>query len=154
MSKIIAGVDGSAHSVRALEWALAHAGEGDTVVAVHAWQVPSAAAMEATWYNPAELEVAAKNLLDQSIAEVTVPPGVEVEARVVHGHVGHSLLDAAHGADLLVVGTRGHGGFVGLLLGSVSTYAVQHASCPVVVIPPDRRSGPERSEEGVERGAQ
>jgi nucleotide-binding universal stress UspA family protein len=60
--------------------------------------------------------------------------GVRVRARVAEGNAARVLLDAAAGADLLVVGSRGHGGFTEALLGSVSQHCVQHALCPVVVI--------------------
>ena len=60
-------------------------------------------------------------------------PGIALEGRVVSGHPAPSLVDAAKGADLLVVGSRGHGQFVGMLLGSVSEYCVRNASCPVLV---------------------
>lgn len=61
---------------------------------------------------------------------------VPVLTRVLHGHPAQVLLDAAGGTQLLVVGSRGHGAFAGMLLGSVSQHCVQHASCPVVVVPP------------------
>lgn len=60
--------------------------------------------------------------------------GVEIEQRVVQGSAGGALVEAARDADLLVVGSRGHGGFVGLLLGSVSQQCVHHAPCPAVVV--------------------
>jgi len=61
-------------------------------------------------------------------------PGVPLEARAVEGAAARVLLDEAKDADLLVVGSRGHGGFAGLLLGSVSLHCVTHAPCPVVVV--------------------
>lgn len=64
-----------------------------------------------------------------------VTPGVEVEQSVLEGTPAQVLVEAAQGADLLVVGTRGHGGFTGLLLGSVSQQAAHHAPCPVVIVP-------------------
>jgi hypothetical protein len=71
---------------------------------------------------------------------------VQILTRVLHGHPAHVLLDAASGAQLLVVGSRGHGAFAGMLLGSVSQHCVQHASCPVVVVPPaDLTQDKERS---------
>jgi len=61
-------------------------------------------------------------------------PSVEISSVVEEGWAGRRLIEAAEGADLLVVGSRGHGAVVGLLLGSVSEYCVTHAHCPVVVI--------------------
>src|SRR6478752_266297 len=61
--------------------------------------------------------------------------GVDVVAKVVRGHAADALLDASRGADLLVVGSRGHGTFAGTLLGSVSQHCAQHARCPIVIVP-------------------
>jgi nucleotide-binding universal stress UspA family protein len=76
-------------------------------------------------------------VLDDTIAEVAaqLERPVTVLARVVEGHPTQVLLDAATGAELLVVGSRGHSTFAGLLLGSVSQHCVQHTPCPVVVVP-------------------
>jgi nucleotide-binding universal stress UspA family protein len=69
------------------------------------------------------------------VSEVAGPdPEVEVETVAVHGSAAHSLVEAAANADLLVVGSRGHGGFAGLLLGSVSQQCAHHAPCPVVIV--------------------
>lgn len=73
--------------------------------------------------------------LDQALASVRdASEGIEVVATVTEGRPVPVLLAAAAGAELLVVGSRGHGGFAGMLLGSVSQHCVQHAACPVVVI--------------------
>ena len=77
----------------------------------------------------------AKELLERELAAVDTS-GIEVERLVEARNAADALIDAARDADLLVVGTRGHGGFKGLLLGSVSQQAAHHASCPVVIIPP------------------
>jgi len=88
------------------------------------------------------------NVLDVAIADalaastdVASYPGVPITQEVVEGHAAKVLLDAVTGSDLLVVGTRGHGGFAGTLLGSVSQHVVSHASCPVVVVPAPREGG-------------
>jgi nucleotide-binding universal stress UspA family protein len=72
--------------------------------------------------------------LDAIIADVASDSEVHVDATVAEGPAASVLVDAAEGADLLVVGSRGHGGFVGLLLGSVSQQCVTHAPCPVLVV--------------------
>jgi nucleotide-binding universal stress UspA family protein len=141
MAKIVAGVDGSDEGREALRWAvdearLRHA----SVFAVHAWQVPvmpvdvapvPAPALEVTTLLP-EIETGARRLVEQEVAEVS-HEGVDVEAVTVDGPAATALIEAARGADLLVVGSRGRGGFTGLLLGSVSAQVAQHAPCPVVI---------------------
>lgn len=78
--------------------------------------------------------------LDAAVAAVSADE-VPVEGRLVQGHPASVLIDASAHADLLVVGSRGHGGFVGALLGSVSHRCVAHAACPVVVVPPPQPAG-------------
>ena len=79
-------------------------------------------------------EIAAEVVFD-AIAEVVSPnEPVKIRSRVTQGNPAQMLLDASDGADLLVVGSRGHGGFTEALLGSVGQHCVQHATCPVVVI--------------------
>jgi nucleotide-binding universal stress UspA family protein len=137
MSVIVVGVDGSEASRRALGWAveegrLRHA----TVRAVHAWQYPVAdawAGMPVNIYDV--LEESAKEQLASIVTEVAGANPEGVEQAVVLGAAAWALLDASRDAELLVVGSRGLGGFKGLLLGSVSQQCVHHASCPVVVIP-------------------
>ena len=82
----------------------------------------------------------ADDLLDEAVGELgEALTGVEVQRDVINDrHPGKALLEASREADLLVVGTRGHGGFSELMLGSVSHSVVLHAVCPVVVVPPDR----------------
>ena len=138
MEKIVVGIDGSAQSTHALRWALDHAAAGDRIVATLAWSVPTAGEGEYPFYNPAEMATEAKQranrIVDEVVGETEERPDLTTEVR--RGHSGRVLIDASKDADLLVVGSRGHGGFVGLLLGSVSTYVVHHARCPVVVVPP------------------
>lgn len=148
--RIIVGVDGSAASRRALAWAVRQAGATGAVVdAVHAWQVPVTFDMAPLFVRPDELEREAEKILVTSVSEVCGEhPAAQVRARVVQGHPAAVLVRAARGADALVVGSHGHGGFVGALLGSVSQHCVQHAGCPVVVI---REAAPEPA--GAERQA-
>jgi nucleotide-binding universal stress UspA family protein len=73
-------------------------------------------------------------MLTDTLNELGIEPPVTVRATVAEGHPADVLVRAARGADLLVVGSRGHGGFAGSLLGSVSQYCVHHAACPVLVV--------------------
>lgn len=137
MSRIVVGVDGSAASVRALQQAvdLARALSAD-VDAVHTWQVTYGATELSLM--PAvpvtEIQEGAEQALARVIDSVDAH-GVRVTPIVTEGDPASTLLDAAAGADMLVVGSRGHGGFVGLLLGSVSHKVIHHATCPVLVVP-------------------
>lgn len=135
--RIVVGVDGSGPSVKALEWAVEQARRtGAKIEAVQAWEVP-------TMYGSGMMVLPGGEEFDKSArqsleAAVNHALGgrmdVEVEHHTVGGHPAKSLIDMSEGADLLVVGSRGHGGFVGSLIGSVSHYCVNHASCPVVVV--------------------
>lgn len=137
--QIVVGVDGSDHSHRVLGFAVDEARRrGDRLLVVHAysvpvyWGVPEFGAVVPP--QPPEDAIAdADDLLDRFLADL--PPDVEVERLVTQGPASAVLLEAAEGADLLIVGSRGHGGFVGLLLGSTSHQVVTHAPCPVVVVP-------------------
>lgn len=147
--RIIVGVDGSDGARVALEWAVGEARlRGARLVAVHTWQIPPLGAgvhpfgTGAGAFDPTldadlleRVEAGAKQLLERELAAVDLS-GIEVEKLVEARNPADALLDAARDADLLVVGTRGHGGFKGLLLGSVSQQASHHAPCPVVIVPP------------------
>ena len=135
----MAGVDGSPSSLSALRWAIGQAGlTGATVDAVIAWHYPAAAGgygwtpmgMEGSF----DFKENAEKILADAISRRRPGSDVPVRARVVEGNAAQVLLDASDGADLLVVGSRGHGGFTEALLGSVSQHCVHHAPCPVVVI--------------------
>jgi nucleotide-binding universal stress UspA family protein len=135
--RIVVGVDGSPSSVHALEWAIRQAElTGDVIEAGHAWHFPSIYWMPVA--DVPDFAGLAAEILDKSIAEArnatdqNVP--VEIRPVVVEGNPAQALLDMAKGADLLVVGSRGHGGFTGALLGSVSQHVVHHSPCPVVVV--------------------
>ena len=137
--RIVAGVDGSAPSVAALRWAVRQAElTGGTVDAVIAWQYPIAAGglgwAPTSGLDDTDYSELASKALSAAIAEVSPPPSVPVRQLVVDGNPAQVLLDAAKEADLLVVGSRGHGGFTDALIGSVSSRCVHHANCPVVVV--------------------
>jgi nucleotide-binding universal stress UspA family protein len=140
--RIVVGVDGSQCSKTALRWAMAHAWLIDaTVEAVSAWQDPAMYGFAYGWapasFGGDSIAAITEKALDETVVEVAGQPDqpVDVVTRVVQGHPAQVLLEAAIGAQLLVVGSRGHGTFAGILLGSVSQHCVQHAPCPVVVVP-------------------
>ncbi len=140
MGRIVVGVDGSKNSAAALAWAIAEARVRDaTVEAVLGWHEPimggTAAVMIPVDYR--EFEESYRAQLDRAVDEVVGDDDndVEIDRQLVHAPAARSLLDAAEGAELLVVGRRGHGGFLGLVLGSTSQQVVWHAPCPVVVVP-------------------
>jgi nucleotide-binding universal stress UspA family protein len=136
--RIVAGVDGSASSLAALRWAIRQAElTGSSVDAVIAWEPPAASGLgwgvamaDETDY----AELAAKTVTEAIGAVADPASHVSVRATVGEGNAAQILLDASDGADLLVVGCRGHGGFASALLGSVSQHCTHHAHCPVVVI--------------------
>ncbi|HZC30318.1 MAG TPA: universal stress protein [Gaiellaceae bacterium] len=142
MSGIVVGVDGSDGSKPALEWAAAEARTRELpLTAVYAWSAPATLYAGLGWV-PADTEVLVdlRKLAERRLAEVCEELGpaladVQVERKVVEGPAANALLAAAEDADLLVVGTRGHGGFTGLLLGSVSQQCAHHCPCPIVIVP-------------------
>lgn len=134
--RIVVGVDGSPTSRHALRWAVGQAElTGATVDVVHALEIRVTDGWAPMFDLVEHLSKAADQMLADAVAEATgAHPAVAVEARVIEGHPATVLLTAAEGATLLVVGCRGHGGFVGALLGSVSQYCAHHATCPVVIV--------------------
>lgn len=142
MDTIVVGVDGSAGSKAALRWAFdAAARRGAAVRAVSVWQYPYLALAPSPLGGavaPAsEMQAAAEEALGTVLDEVTAPAGVTVQRVVREGSASHVLIDEAADASLIVIGARGHGGFTGLLLGSVATQCVNHARIPTVVVPVD-----------------
>ena len=139
MGKIVVGVDGSPGSRAALRWAHAEATlRGATLEALTVWQFPVMTSLPAfgAMAPPEDLGTDAEQLLLEILGQEGVAPtdDVPVRALVSEGAAAPALLEASHDADLLVVGSRGHGGFSGLLLGSVSQHCTTHGTCPVVVV--------------------
>ena len=137
--RVVVGVDGSEHSQRALRWGARLAAVfAARLDAVAAWEFPQTygwAWVPPEW-NPAQ-DMA--KVLDDTVRAVfgdQPPEGLRQQVR--EGGAARVLLDASEGAVMLVVGSRGHGGFAGLLLGSVSANVAEHASCPVLVIHGDQ----------------
>jgi len=139
-TKIVVGVDGSPSSRAALRWAVWHAAlTGGTVDAVMAWQIPMilrTSAWAPIYVDEASgLEEDARNTLNAVISDEVDPADSQrVSTRIVNGQAAQVLLQAAADADLLVVGSRGHGSVADALLGSVGQHCVHHAHCPVLIM--------------------
>ena len=141
--QIVVGVDGSPASRAALEWAGEEAvGHGSELVVLTAWlpTPPPLAGTSSTLPTHGAIDAredareTAKELLMETIRDVLgEDPPVLVHPQVKEGHAAKLLIDLSEDADVLVVGSRGHGGFAGMLLGSVSQHVAAYAKCTVVV---------------------
>ena len=146
MPGIIVGVDGSGHSQRALEWAMKEAAIRHaplTILTVHpaivgyfGGVVTTAADLELTEQTQAAVKVEA----DRVLAALSGPHPESVTVKAVHGFPVEELVSASKDADIVVLGSRGMGGFSRMLMGSTAGLVVQHAYCPVLIIPPEDRS--------------
>lgn len=142
METIVVGVDGSDASVHALRWALDEARlRSARVRAVLAWSYP-----QVSTYHEAKhvLEVPfaedASAFLDKVVADTaTAAEGLDIEKNAVEGQAAPTLIEAARDASMLVVGSRGLGGFSGLLLGSVSQQCAHHVTCTLVIVREETR---------------
>ncbi len=134
-NKIIVGVDGSPSSNAALEWAAQEAEiRGSALELIHAWNYPNlgyggyVAVLE-------DFEKDAAALLDEVVASVRKNyPSLKLVSSLIQGPTAQTIMDRAKEADMVVVGSRGRGGFSGLLLGSVGQQLVHHCPAPVVII--------------------
>ena len=140
MATIVVGIDGSPASEKALRWAVAEARLRRAVVrAVYAWSFPfrggEIAHLAAEAAHPA-LQQEAEQLAENAVRRAVGADADMVERVVIEASPAQALTETARDADLLVVGSRGRGGFAGLLLGSVSNQCAQHAPCPAVIIHP------------------
>ena len=142
---IVVGIDGSEDSKDALRWAARQAElTATTLTVVTTWQLP--VSFGTVWQMPAtygkshdlsqvDFSADAKKTLDAALEEVVgAGAHVAVTPQLVNGHAAPVLIEASRHAALLVVGRSGHGGFAGMLIGSVSQHCVSHAACPVVVV--------------------
>jgi nucleotide-binding universal stress UspA family protein len=146
VQRIVVGVDGSETSQRALRWALDECRVRKACVeVVHAWDIPPLGfpALELPRTYP-DLEDAGRSLVDDALEHADTTGIPTIRRAVLRGPASVVLVELAGGADLVVVGSRGLGGFKGLLLGSVSHRITHHAPCPVVVIPPVEPAEPGR----------
>jgi len=137
-SVIVVGVDGSESSLQALQWAVGLTdATGAKLEAVMAWEWPNVWGPTPTWPPDQDPAEETRKLLAQAVDSVLGPGSAQkVQQVVTEGHAASVLIAASEHADLLVVGSRGHGTFAGALLGSVSQHCVTHAVCPVVVVRP------------------
>jgi len=161
MGTIVVGVDGSEAGDAALRWALAEARLRQTGLrVVHAYQAPHPSITEAGLGAAGGMpvpavftedrdqirraaEAQAGTVIEEALRRVTNGSAdeVEIERAAVEGPAGKSLIEAAQGAELLVVGSRGHGGLLGLVMGSVSRQCAEHPPCPVVIAPRPEQDG-------------
>ena len=144
MNEIVVGVDGSEESRAALDWAVEEGRLRQApVLAIHAWEVPMVPAP--TGLVPPSVEVVgdltelredAASLVETMVRETAADAAdIEIRPLTVEDKPVNALLDAAerNDAQMIVVGSRGHGGFVALLIGSTSDQVARHATCPVVI---------------------
>jgi len=134
--RIVVGIDGSASSVAALEWALRQAElTGAPLEAITTWEWATNYGWAFPFPSEYDPKVDAQKMLDEVLAPtLAAHPGVRVESTLLEGHPAPVLVEASREADLLVVGSRGHGEFAGMLIGSVSEHCVTNAHCPVLVL--------------------
>jgi nucleotide-binding universal stress UspA family protein len=142
MPGIVVGVDGSAHARAALDWAMREAAVRHAPLhvltvnpAMHSPWSTRALTMPAQASAVQEARQAAEDAVTAAARELGEAQPESVTVTAFSGFPAQALIDASRGADLLVIGSRGAGGFEALLLGSISHQVVQHAACPVVVVP-------------------
>jgi nucleotide-binding universal stress UspA family protein len=133
---IVVGVDGSEPSKAALAWAARQAAlTGSVLEAITVWRLPANFGWALPLPEDLDLEGDARTLLEDTVKEVLgSDPGIEVKTIVAQGQPAHVLTEASMTASLVVVASRGHGEFTGMILGSVSEFLAAHAHCPVVVV--------------------
>jgi nucleotide-binding universal stress UspA family protein len=141
MSGIVVGIDGSGHAQHALEWAVKEAAALHaplTVLAVNQVAANLWTGNPLIYPEDAAAQEKARQAADEAVSKAVNEGGdakpASVTVRAVSGLAARELIDASRDADLVVVGSRGAGGFASLLMGSVSSQVVNHASCPVVVV--------------------
>jgi nucleotide-binding universal stress UspA family protein len=136
--QVVVGVDGSTQSVAALKWAAGYAtATGGHVRAVMAWHYPSAVGPAPVGVAPASVSDEVRHHVTETVSKAVADAEVDselVQVQAEYGHPAEVLVNESAAADLLVVGSHGHGKFTGMLVGSVSLHCVTHAACPVVVV--------------------
>jgi nucleotide-binding universal stress UspA family protein len=136
--KVVVGVDGSAESVAALKWAASYAtATGGHIRAVMAWHYPSAVGPAPVGVAPASVSDEVRQHISETVSKAVTDAEIDsdlVQVQAAYGHPAEVLVSESAEADLLVVGSHGHGKFTGMFVGSVSLHCVTHAACPVVVV--------------------
>ena len=128
--RVVVGIDGSEPGMRALDWAAAEAGRSGAVLEIQTAYEPGYVHV-----TKEEIQRCMDHLVEDAAAHVAkVAPGVATIGKTREQSPARVLIKASEGADLLVVGSRGLGGFKGLLLGSVSQQCAHHAHCPVTIV--------------------
>ena len=146
MSGILVGVDGSGHSQRALAWAMREAAIRHvplTVLTVHEAIRGYYSNMVTYSDDPdrtEELRTMVQQEADKVLAALDGPHPDSVTVKAIHGFPVEELIKAGQDADMIVLGSRGVGGFTRLMMGSVSSQVAQHAHCPVLIVPPEDRA--------------
>ncbi len=146
MPGIIVGVDGSGHSQRALEWAMQEAAAHHAALSVLTVHPAIVGYFGGVLTTPQDIELtekvqaAVKAETDKVLAGMDGPHPESVTVSAVHGFAVEELVNASKEADMLVLGSRGVGGFARLMLGSTADQVVRHAHCPVLIVPPEDRS--------------
>jgi nucleotide-binding universal stress UspA family protein len=146
MSGIIVGVDGSGHSQRALEWAMREAAIRQvpltvlTVSEAIRGYYSGMAVYPDDSLRTEEARQLAQAETDKVLAGLDEPRPASVTVKAVHGFVVEEIIDVGRDADMIVVGSRGAGGFTRLMMGSVASQVAQHAHCPVLIVPPAERA--------------
>lgn len=134
---ILVGVDGSEGSINAVRWALREARlRNDTVEVIHSWHVPTYGYVMGAIPYPIDVMQDSASAVISAVLEAVTDDicDLTIASRVDLGQAAPTLIDASKNADLLVVGRRGHGGFVSLVMGSVAQQVAAHAHCPVVIV--------------------
>jgi len=132
---IVVGTDGSHHAERAVRWAVDEADQrGCRLIVAHCWKAPYRLTSEGVDHSDGMRPVDAEILLDKAVQAARAISGGEIEHRLIEGGTTQSLLDLSEAADLVVVGSRGRGGFASMLFGSVTHAMASHASCPTVIV--------------------
>ena len=134
---VVVGVDGTPGSLAALEWAAREArSRGDALLAVRVWQFPVNASGFLTDESIAAMQADEEEQLELDLFDVLGDePGVDLYRLVTSGAATKTLFTAAQGADMLVIGSKGHRGLTNVVIGSVSAQVTHYAPCPVVIVP-------------------